>query len=167
MFGGDTLERHAGIKRVYPTSVGSTIIFALIYGIIEHTLLTSSLGVSILVYPLNIHLFGQLYFYHMLMLVLAVLVAFNQFLDVLFFGPGGPVRKQAILWGIGNILNFVWLEDMFYFTSFGEWPKDVMTPLNLSFYGMVWWYPVLLVSALVLYVLAVRSMRAQKTRAQI
>jgi hypothetical protein len=162
MFAVDVLGKQVTIKRVYLTSVASTLIFALLYGIIEHTLLTSSLGVSILVYPLNIHLFGQLYFYHILMLALAVLISFNQFLDELFFGFSSTIKKQAILWGSGNILNFVWLEDMFYFASFGEWPKDVMTPLNLSFYGVVWWYPLLLVSALALYGLAIRSMRRTK-----
>jgi hypothetical protein len=96
------------------------------------------------------------------MLALAVLISFNQFLDELFFGFSSTIKKQAILWGSGNILNFVWLEDMFYFASFGEWPKDVMTPLNLSFYGVVWWYPLLLVSALALYGLAIRSMRRTK-----
>lgn len=152
-------RRQVTLKGVYLTSVASTFIFALLYGIIEHTLLTSSLGISILTYPLNIQLFGQLYFYHTLMLALAVLISFNQFLDVILFGSGGTVRKQAILWGTGNILNFIWLEDMFYFVSYGEWPKDVMTPLNLSFYGVVWWYPVMFISAIAMYLLAVRSMK--------
>lgn len=158
MFTVDT-PRQVTLKGVYLTSVASTFIFALLYGIIEHTLLTSSLGISILTYPLNIQLFGQLYFYHGLMLALAVLISYNQFLDVILFGSGRAIRKQAIMWGTGNILNFVWLEDMFYFISYGEWPKDVMTPLNLSFYGVVWWYPVMLISAIAMYLLAVRSMR--------
>jgi len=159
MYPEDVLERHWTIKGVYLTSAASTFIFALLYGIIEHALLASDLGIAILVYPLNIHLFGQLYFYHVLMLAMAILVAFNQFLDVLLFGSGGAARRQAIMWGTGNILNFIWLEDMFYFTAFGEWPKDVMTPLNLSIYGVVWWYPVMFVSALVLYGLIIRSIR--------
>ena len=152
-------QRQLTFRGVYLTSVASTFIFALLYGIIEHTLLTSSLGISILTYPLNIQLLGNLYFYHTLMLALAILISFNQFLDVILFGSGRAVKKQAILWGTGNILNFIWLEDMFYFVSFGEWPKDVMTPLNLSFYGVVWWYPIMLFSAIAMYLLAVRSMR--------
>lgn len=153
------IKRQITFRSVFLTSVASTFIFALLYGIIEHTLLTSPLGVSILTYPLNIQLLGQLYLYHTLMLALAILISFNQFLDVIFFGGGGGIRRQAILWGTGNILNFIWLEDMFYFVSFGEWPKDVMTPLNLSFYGVVWWYPVLFISALAMYALTLRSIR--------
>jgi hypothetical protein len=153
------LRRQIRVRSVFLTSVASTFIFALLYGIIEHTLLTSSLGIRILTYPLNIHLFGQLYFYHVLMLALAILISFNQFLDLIIFGNGDAVRRQSILWGSGNILNFIWLEDMFYFVSFGEWPKDVMTPLNLSFYGIVWWYPIMLGSALAMYVLASRTVR--------
>ena len=157
-------QRQLTFRGVYLTSVASTFIFALLYGIIEHTLLTSSLGISILTYPLNIQLLGNLYFYHTLMLALAILISFNQFLDVILFGSGRAVKKQAILWGTGNILNFIWLEDMFYFVSFGEWPKDVMTPLNLSFYGVVWWYPVMLFSAIAMYLLAVRSMRKMNAK---
>ena len=48
---------------------------------------------------------------------------------------------------------------MFYFTLFGEWPKDVMTPLNLSFYGIVWWYPVLFRIATFMYYLTARSIK--------
>ncbi len=157
-------QRQLTFRGVYLTSVASTFIFALLYGIIEHTLLTSSLGISILTYPLNIPLLGNLYFYHTLMLALAILISFNQFLDVILFGSGRAVKKQAILWGTGNILNFIWLEDMFYFVSFGEWPKDVMTPLNLSFYGVVWWYPIMLFSAIAMYLLAVRSMRKMNAK---
>jgi hypothetical protein len=75
---------------------------------------------------------------------------------------------QGLLWGTGNILNFIWLEDMFYFALFGEWPKDVLTPLNLSFYGVVWWYPVLFGSAIFLYYLtamSIRNMTRSKTLA--
>jgi hypothetical protein len=69
------------------------------------------------------------------------------------------VKLQGLSWGTGNILNFIWIEDASYFALFGEWPKDVMTPLNLSFYGLVWWYPVLFGMAIFLYYLTARSIR--------
>ena len=147
------------IPPVYITSAVSTFIFAMIYGLIEHTLLASPLGISVLVYPLNIHFVGQLYFYHLVMLVLATLISFNPFFDKLIFGASRAVRIQSILWGTGNILNFIWLEDMFYFILFAEWPKDVMTPFHISFYGIVWWYPLLLVIASFLYYLSSRRIR--------
>jgi hypothetical protein len=159
MFSMDIFGRRLIIRPVNLTSAVSTLIFAMVYGVIEHTLLTSPLGISILVYPLNLHLVGQLYFYHVLMLSLASLICFNPFFDILFFSSNNSVRKQAFLWGTGNILNFVWLEDMFYFVLFAEWPKDVMTPLHLSFYGVVWWYPVLFVVASLLYYLTIRDIR--------
>jgi hypothetical protein len=150
------------IRPVNLTSGVATLIFAMIYGVIEHTLLTSQLGVSIFVYPLSIQLVGQFYFYHVLMMSLAGLICFNPFLDILFFSAKNSVKKQGILWGSGNVLNFIWLEDMFYFVLFGEWPKDVMTPLHLSFYGVVWWYPVLFTGASILYYLTIKEIR--KTR---
>lgn len=141
------------------TSAVSTLIFAMIYGVIEHTLLTSPLGIGILEYPLSLHLAGQLYFYHVLLFLLAVLISFNPFFDVLLFARRVGLRSQALLCGAGNILNFIWLEDVSYFTLFGEWPKDVMTPFHLSFYGVVWWYPVLFASAGICYYLMVRRGR--------
>lgn len=159
MFSMDIFGRRLIIRPVNLTSAVSTLIFAMVYGVIEHTLLTSPLGISILVYPLNLHLAGQLYFYHVLMLALAGLICFNPFFDILFFSSNNSIRKQGFLWGTGNILNFVWLEDMFYFVLFAEWPKDVMTPLHLSFYGVVWWYPVLFVAASLLYYLTIRDIR--------
>lgn len=148
------------------TSAVSTLIFAMIYGMIEHTLLASPLGINILEYPLSIHITGQIYFYHVLMLLLAVLISFNPFFDVLIFGRKNGLRKQALLWGIGNMLNFVWLEDMFYFVLFGGWPKDVMTPLHLSIYGIVWWYPLMLALGCITYYLTVRSVGKMKVRNQ-
>ena len=139
MFRAGIFGRQFSIKAINFTSAVSVFIFAMIYGIIEHTLLTSPLGISILAYPLGVHLVGQLYFYHVLMILLAVLISFNPFFDVLFFRSANMLKKQALTWGTGNMLNFIWLEDMFYFVLFGEWPKDVMTPLQLSFYGVVWW----------------------------
>ncbi|MGH9991964.1 MAG: hypothetical protein ACREAZ_04875 [Nitrososphaera sp.] len=154
------LERKRfAIPPVHITSAISTFIFAMMYGLIEHTLLASPLGISVLVYPLNIHLAGQFYFYHIVMLVLATLISFNPFFDKLIFGAGTKVRLQSILWGTGNILNFIWLEDIFYFILFAEWPKDVMTPFHVSFYGIVWWYPVALGTATLLYWLASRRIR--------
>ena len=141
------------------TSAVSTFIFAMMYGMIEHTLLASPIGINVLVYPLDIHLSGQLYFYHVIMLILAMLISFNPFFDKLIFGINRTVKVQGILWGTGNILNFIWLEDLFYWILFGEWPKDVMTPLHISIYGMVWWYPVLLTLASFLYVMTARSIR--------
>lgn len=151
------------IPPVYFTSVVSTFIFAMTDGLIEHTLLASPLGINVLVYPLNIHLVGQLYFYHIIMLVLAILISFNPFIDRLIFGTSNAVRMQGILWGTGNILNFIWLEDAFYFVLFGEWPKDVMTPLQMSFYGVVWWYPLLLGIAS-MYYLTSRSIRKMQVK---
>lgn len=147
------------IQPVFITSAVSTFIFAMMYGLIEHTLLASPLGISVLVYPLNIHFVGQLYFYHLVMFVLATLISFNPFFDKLIFGANRVVRLQSILWATGNILNFIWLEDMFYFILFAEWPKDVMTPLHISYYGIVWWYPLLLVIASFLYYLSIRRIR--------
>ena len=152
------MQAGRSLRVLYVTSAISTAIFAVIYGMIEHTLLTSPLGISILEYPLSLHLTGQLYFYHVLMLLLAVLISFNPFFDVLLFSSN-PNRRKAFLWGIGNILNFIWLEDMSYFVLFGEWPKDVMTPLHLSFYGVVWWYPALLAIAFGLYYMSAKRPR--------
>lgn len=154
--------KHVSLRAVNLTSAFSTFLFAMLYGIIEHTLLTSSLGVSILAYPLSVKLVYNLYFYHVIMFSLATLISFNPFLDVLLFRSSRAIKKEAFFWGTGNILNFVWLEDVFYWVLFLEWPKDVMTPLNLSFYGIVWWYPVLLGAAGVLYGLTVRSIRKIK-----
>lgn len=147
------------LRPVNLTSAVSVFLFAMLYGLIEHTLLTSPIGLSVLVYPLSIHLVGQLYFYHVIMLMLAVLISFNPFFDKLLFKTNRTVKLHGLLWGTGNILNFIWLEDMFYFVLFGEWPKDVMTPLHVSFYGVVWWYPVMLGSALFLYYLTARSIK--------
>lgn len=159
MFRMDIFGRQFSIRPVHVTSAVSTLIFAVVYGVIEHTLLASPLGISILAYPLNVHLVGQLYFYHLLMFLLAILISFNPFFDILFFHQNNTVKKKALLWGTGNILNFLWLEDMFYFVLFAEWPKDVMTPLHLSFYGVVWWYVLALASASVFYYLTIRSTR--------
>ncbi|AIF85130.1 hypothetical protein NTE_03096 [Candidatus Nitrososphaera evergladensis SR1] len=162
MFNMDVFGRQFAMRTIHVTSAASTFIFAMVYGVIEHTLLTSSLGISILVHPLSVHIVGQIFFYHVLMFILAVLISFNPFFDILFFASTRTVKKQALLWGTGNILNFIWLEDLFYWVLFGEWPKDVMTPLHLSFYGIVWWYPVALFSASFLYYLTIRSMRKMK-----
>jgi hypothetical protein len=147
------------LRPVNLTSAVSVFLFAMLYGLIEHTLLASPIGLSVLVYPLSIHLADQLYFYHVIMLLLAVLISFNPFFDKLLFKTNRTVKLHGLLWGTGNILNFIWLEDLFYFILFGEWPKDVMTPLHVSFYGVVWWYPVMLGSALFLYYLTARSIR--------
>ena len=151
--------RQVSIRAIHFTSAVSVFIFAMVYGMIEHTLLASPLGISILANPLNLHLIGQLYFYHVLMFILATLISLNPFFDVLFFGPSNAAKKQALAWGAGNILNFIWLEDLFYWVLFGEWPKDVMTPLHISFYGVVWWYPVAFGGALFLYYLTSRIIR--------
>jgi hypothetical protein len=79
--------RQLSIRAIHFTSAVSVFIFAMVYGMIEHTLLASPLGISILANPLNLHLIGQLYFYHVLMFILAMLISFNPFFDVLFFGP--------------------------------------------------------------------------------
>jgi hypothetical protein len=155
------------LRPINITSAASTFIFAIAYGMIEHTLLASPMGISVLVYPLNIHIFEQIYFYHIVMLTLAILISFNPFFDKLIFGIDGTVKRQSILWGTGNILNFVWLEDMFYFVSFGEWPKDVMTSLHISFYGVVWWYPILLGIASYLYYCTTKIIRKPSQRQQL
>jgi hypothetical protein len=98
---------------------------------------------------------------------LATLISFNPFFDKLVFRTTKVVKLQGLLWGTGNILNFIWLEDMFYFVLFGEWPKDVMTPLNLSFYGIVWWYPVLFGIAIFMYYLTARSIRKMTSSTKI
>jgi hypothetical protein len=147
------------LRPVNLTSGISICLFAMLYGLIEHMLLASPIGLGVLVYPMNIHIFYQLYFYHVVMLLLAILISFNPFFDKLLFRTTAVVKSQGLLWGTGNILNFIWLEDMFYFVLFGEWPKDVMTPLNLSFYGVVWWYPVFFGIAIFLYYLTARSIR--------
>jgi hypothetical protein len=147
------------LRPINITSVASTFIFAMMYGLIEHTLLASPIGISVLVYPLNIHLVEQLYFYHIIMLTLAILISFNPFFDKLIFGTNNAVKWQGIFWGTGNILNFLWLEDMFYFVLFTEWPKDVMTPLHISFYGVVWWYPILFGVASYLYYLTAKRIK--------
>ncbi|HJS83310.1 MAG TPA: hypothetical protein VJ742_10800 [Nitrososphaera sp.] len=147
------------LRPVYITSAVSIFIFAMIYGLIEHMLLASPIGLSVLTYPMSIHLAGQLYFYHVIMLIMAMLVSFNPFFDRLIFRTNRSIRLQGIFWGTGNILNFIWLEDLFYWVLFGEWPKDVMTPLHISFYGVVWWYPVAFGGALFLYYLTSRIIR--------
>lgn len=164
MFNMDVFGRQFAIRTIHLTSAASTFIFAMVYGMIEHTLLASSLGIGILVHPLSVHIIGQVYFYHVLMFVLATLISFNPFFDILFFASTNIAKKQALLWGTGNIVNFIWLEDLFYWVLFGEWPKDVMSPLHLSFYGIVWWYPVALAFASFMYYLTIRSMRKMKDR---
>ena len=164
MFNMDLFGRQFAIRTIHLTSAASTFIFAMVYGVIEHTLLTSSLGISILAHPLSVHIVGQVYFYHVLMFILATLISFNPFFDILFFASARTLKKQALFWGTGNIINFVWLEDLFYWVLFGEWPKDVMTPLHLSFYGIVWWYPVSLLCASILYYLTIRSMWKMKEK---
>ena len=147
------------MRPVNLTSAISIFLFAMLYGLIEHMLLTSPIGLDVLLYPMNLHIIYQLYFYHVVIVLLALLISFNPFFDKLIFRTPKVVKLQGLLWGTGNILNFIWLEDMFYFALFGEWPKDVMTPLNLSFYGIVWWYPVLFGIAIYLYYLTARSIR--------
>ncbi len=162
VFNMDVFGRQFAIRTVHLTSAASTFIFAMVYGVIEHTLLASSLGIGILVHPLSIHIFGQVYFYHVFMFILAILISFNPFFDILLFSSSGTLRKQVLLWGTGNIVNFLWLEDLFYWVPFGEWPKDVMSPLHLSFYGIVWWYPVAFLFASLLYYLTIRSIQRMK-----
>jgi len=147
------------LRPVNVTSAVSIFIFAVIYGLIEHMLLASPLGISVLTYPMNIHITGQLYFYHIIMLMMAMLVSFNPFFDRLIFRTRSRMRLEGILWGSGNILNFIWLEDLFYWVLFGEWPKDVMTPIHISVYGVVWWYPFAFGGALFLYYLTSRIIR--------
>ncbi|MFL6478906.1 MAG: hypothetical protein ACJ707_08840 [Nitrososphaera sp.] len=147
------------LRPVNLTSAVSILLFAMLYGLIEHMLLTSPIGLGVLVYPMNMHMFYQLYFYHVILVLLALLISFNPFFDKLIFRTSKVVKLQGLLWGTGNILNFIWLEDMFYYALFGEWPKDIMTPLNLSFYGIVWWYPLLFGIATFLYYLTARSIR--------
>ena len=147
------------LRPVNVTSAVAILIFAMIYGLIEHKLLASPIGINVLTYPMSIHITGQLYFYHIVMLVMALLVSFNPFFDRLIFSTNNRIRLQGILWGSGNVLNFIWLEDLFYFVLFGEWPKDVMTPLHISFYGIVWWYPVAFGGAIFLYYLTSRAIR--------
>jgi hypothetical protein len=154
------------LRPVHITSAVSTFIFAMIYGLIEHMLLASPIGLSVLTYPMSIHLVGQLYFYHIVILAMAILVSFNPFIDRMIFRSSRATRMQGLLWGTGNILNFIWLEDMFYFILFGEWPKDVMTPLHVSFYGIVWWYPVACGGALFLYYLTSRIIRRTPVEAR-
>lgn len=155
------------LRPVNLTSTVSVVLFAILYGLIEHMLLTSPIGLGVLVYPLNIHIVYELYFYHLIMLILAILISFNPFFDKLVFKTTEAVRIQGLLWGTGNMLNFIWLEDMFYFALFGEWPKDVLTPLSLSFYGVVWWYPVLFGCSIFLYYLTARSIRKMTTSKQL
>jgi hypothetical protein len=153
------IKKRFPLRPVNITSAVSIFIFAMIYGLIEHMLLASPIGISVLMYPMNIHLIGQLYFYHVIMLIMAILVSFNPFLDRLISRTNSNIKMQGILWGTGNILNFIWLEDLFYWVLFGEWPKDVMTPLQISFYGILWWYPVAFVGALFMYYLTSRIIR--------
>jgi hypothetical protein len=150
---------HFSLRPVNLTSGVSIFLFAMLYGLIEHMLLASPIGLGVLVYPMNIHIVYQLYFYHFIMLLLALIISFNPFFDKLVFRTAKVVKLQGLSWGTGNILNFIWIEDASYFALFGEWPKDVMTPLNLSFYGLVWWYPVLFGMAIFLYYLTARSIR--------
>src|ERR671924_442720 len=159
-------SHHHHTKKRFPlrpvniTSAISIFIFAMIYGLIEHMLLATPIGISVLTYPMSIHIAGQLYFYHIIMLIMAMLVSFNPFFDkLILFRTKRSTRLEGILWGTGNILNFIWLEDLFYWVLFGEWPKDVMTPLHISFYGVVWWYPVAFGGALILYYLTSRIIR--------
>jgi hypothetical protein len=119
------------LRPVNLTSGVSIFLFAMLYGLIEHMLLASPIGLGVLVYPMNIHLVYQLYFYHVIMLLIAILISFNPFFDKLVFRT----------------------------TKVGEWPKDVMTPLNLSFYGIVWWYPVLFGIAIFMYYLTAKSIK--------
>jgi len=144
-------EKRFPLRPVNITSAVSIFFFAIIYGLIEHMLLASPIGISVLTYPMSIHIAGQLYFYHVVMLLMAMLVSFNPFFDRLIFRMNRSIKLQGVLWGSGNILNFIWLEDLFYFVLFGEWPKDVMTPLHISVYGIVWWYPIAFGGALFLY----------------
>src|SRR5690606_12449317 len=155
------------LRPINITSAVSTFIFAMIYGLIEHMLLASPIGLDVLTYPMNIHLAGQLYFYHVVMLVMAILVCFNPFFDRLIFRTSRSLRMQGLLWGTGNILNFIWLEDMFYWVLFGEWPKDVMTPFQVSFYGVVWWYPVAFGGALFLYFLTSQNIKKAPLQAEV
>ena len=127
-------KRRFPLRPVYITSAVSIFFFAMIYGLIEHMLLASPIGISVLTYPMSIHIAGQLYFYHVVMLLMAMLVSFNPFFDRLIFRMNRSIKLQGVLWGSGNILNFIWLEDLFYFVLFGEWPKDAMTPLHISIY---------------------------------
>jgi len=127
-------KRRFPLRPVYITSAVSIFFFAMIYGLIEHMLLASPIGISVLTY-----------------LLMAMLVSFNPFFDRLVFRMNRRIKLQGVLWGSGNILNFIWLEDLFYFVLFGEWPKDVMTPLHISIYGIVWWYPIAFGGALFLY----------------
>jgi hypothetical protein len=158
------LGKRLAIRPVHLTSAISTVVFAAMYGLIEHILLTSPIGLSVLVYPLNIHLVGQIYSYHIAMAVIALVVSFNPFFADLLFSGSTLIKKQAIMWGAGNLLNFIWLEDMFYFVLFHEWPKDVMTPFHISFYGIVWWYPVLLGISCFLYYKTATSIRRARSQ---
>ncbi|OLC25144.1 MAG: hypothetical protein AUH37_02700 [Candidatus Nitrososphaera sp. 13_1_40CM_48_12] len=70
----------------------------MIYGLIEHMLLASPIGISVLTYPMSIHIAGQLYFYHVVMLLMAILVSFNPFFDRLIFRMNRSIKLQGVLW---------------------------------------------------------------------
>jgi hypothetical protein len=160
MSSNDTKKKRFPLRPINITSAISIFIFAMIFGLIEHMLLATPIGISVLTYPMSIHIAGEIYFYHIVMLIMAMLVSFNPFFDkLILFKTKRGTRLEGILWGSGNILNFIWLEDMFYWVLFGEWPKDVMTPLHISFYGLVWWYPVAFGGAIFLYYLTSRIIR--------
>src|SRR5688572_4357090 len=90
------------LRPINITSAVSTFIFAMIYGLIEHMLLASPIGLSVLTYPMSIHIAGQLYFYHVVMLIMAMLVSFNPFFDRLVFRTHRSIKLQGIFWGTGN-----------------------------------------------------------------
>src|ERR1043165_4291712 len=95
-------KKKFALRPVNITSAVSIFIFAMIYGLIEHMLLASPLGISVLTYPMNVHLAGQIYFYHIIMLIMAMLVSFNPFFDRLIFRTDRNTKLQSLWWGTGN-----------------------------------------------------------------
>ena len=73
------------LRPVNLTSGISIFLFAMLYGLIEHMLLASPIGLGVPVYPMNIHIVFQLYFYHVIMLLWVILISFNPFFDKVSF----------------------------------------------------------------------------------
>src|ERR687887_1066040 len=90
------VKKRFPLRPVNITSAVSIFIFAMIYGLIEHMLLASPIGISVLTYPMNLHLAGQIYFYHIVMFIMAILVSFNPFFDRLIFRTATRIRVQGI-----------------------------------------------------------------------
>jgi|GEM_PF-6775257 len=127
----------------YSFSAAATILFAIIYGAIEGVIIINPdiprTTMGKLQEIFFVHVTGGIYGYHFFMTGCALLIAFEAFLDDLI---EKDERLARFLWGVGNFINFAWVEDWSYY-FWVPWAGpgkvyDYMTPEWFPLHGVTY-----------------------------